>query len=288
MINVKTQVRLAQPADRNVLADAIFFDTRVHRHLDFRSPLEWLGSPYFWVMEDEGRVAGALACPEEPPGVAWVRLFLSESPALTPRRVWALLWEQAKRDIARNGGATVAAISLRRWFREILRESRFEEMCRVLSLSREARTLPSWTTPKGISLRVMRDEDIPEVAAVDASAFAPLWRNSSTELHLAFRQAMYAAVAESEGRLVGYQISVQTPFGAHLARLAVRNGAQGRGIGSALLGDLVARLANQGVFRLSVNTQSDNEVSLKLYGKFDFHRTGEAYPVYAYDVSPET
>jgi len=35
-----------------------------------------------------------------------------------------------------------------------------------------------------------------------------------------------------------------------------------------------------------VNTQSDNDVSLSLYQKMGFIRTGEEYPVYTSEVSP--
>jgi hypothetical protein len=35
---------------------------------------------------------------------------------------------------------------------------------------------------------------------------------------------------------------------------------------------------------LSVNTQSDNRVSLKLYKDMGFSRTGEEYPVYTFEV----
>jgi ribosomal protein S18 acetylase RimI-like enzyme len=50
------------------------------------------------------------------------------------------------------------------------------------------------------------------------------------------------------------------------------------------LGDLFAKLVNNSVFKLSVNTQSDNAVSLNLYQKMGFIRTGEHYPVYIFDV----
>jgi ribosomal protein S18 acetylase RimI-like enzyme len=55
-------------------------------------------------------------------------------------------------------------------------------------------------------------------------------------------------------------------------------------VGRALLGDLFTRLVNDGMFKLSVNTQSDNVVSLNLYQKMGFVRTGEQYPVYIFDV----
>jgi ribosomal protein S18 acetylase RimI-like enzyme len=52
------------------------------------------------------------------------------------------------------------------------------------------------------------------------------------------------------------------------------------------LNDLFAYLSHAGIQRLSVNTQSDNKVSLSLYQRMGFVRTGEQYPVYTLDVSP--
>jgi ribosomal protein S18 acetylase RimI-like enzyme len=69
-----------------------------------------------------------------------------------------------------------------------------------------------------------------------------------------------------------------------LARLAVHPGMQGRGIGRALLSDLFAYLTRTGTTRLSVNTQSDNRVSLNLYKSMGFIRTGEEYPVYTFEI----
>ncbi len=58
------------------------------------------------------------------------------------------------------------------------------------------------------------------------------------------------------------------------------------GAGRALLNDLFAYLTRTGITRLSVNTQSDNKVSLSLYQRMGFVRTGEQYPVYTIDVVP--
>jgi ribosomal protein S18 acetylase RimI-like enzyme len=59
---------------------------------------------------------------------------------------------------------------------------------------------------------------------------------------------------------------------------------QGHGVGRALLSDLFNRITQNGIARLSVNTQSDNATSLSLYKKMGFQRTGEEYPVYTFKV----
>ena len=62
-IRADLKVRPAVPLDREKIADLILFEAHVHRHLDWRTPLEWIGSPPYWVLEEGGRLIGALACP---------------------------------------------------------------------------------------------------------------------------------------------------------------------------------------------------------------------------------
>jgi len=87
-------------------------------------------------------------------------------------------------------------------------------------------------------------------------------------------------VAEDDGQLLGYQISTATTMGGHLARLAVHPAAQGGGIGYALVHDMLSQFTRRGARQVTVNTQQDNLVSLALYQKAGFKRTGEEYPVY--------
>jgi ribosomal protein S18 acetylase RimI-like enzyme len=130
----------------------------------------------------------------------------------------------------------------------------------------------------------MRADDLPEVEKTDAASFNPLWQNPLETLRRAFAQALYATVAENESGIIGYQISTGGGQRAHLARLAVHPVVQGRGAGRALLSDLFRYITYAGISRLSVNTQSDNQVSLNLYQRMGFVRTGEQYPVYTFDV----
>ena len=63
MISVHLQARLASLEDQRQIANLMYFESHVHRHLDWRTPLDWLGSPYYWVVEENGRLVAVLACP---------------------------------------------------------------------------------------------------------------------------------------------------------------------------------------------------------------------------------
>jgi ribosomal protein S18 acetylase RimI-like enzyme len=127
-------------------------------------------------------------------------------------------------------------------------------------------------------------EDLPTVAEVDAEAFEPLWRNSLEALTYAHAQASYVTVAEDSAGLLAYQLSTSGAFGTHLARLAVRPQAQKRGLGRALVADLIEHMPPLPEPRLTVNTQANNGASLALYDGLGFRRTGEHYPVYTAQV----
>jgi ribosomal protein S18 acetylase RimI-like enzyme len=282
-IVINSLVRPVDLNDHQQLSNLIFFETHIHRHLDWRSPLEWLGAPFYWALEEHRTITAALACPTEVEGIAWVRLFVYGEHG-SADNAWALLWSTAKEEIARTGGATVAAIAMQSWFQQLLATSGFENRQNIVMLEWQVQPRLVYET-NGIHIRKMTDADLPQVVETDNAAFHPLWHNSFDTIKLAYSQALFATVAENSHGIYGYQISTGHGQRAHLARLAVRPGAQGRGVGRALLNDLFTKVTRNGILRLSVNTQSDNGTSLSLYQKMGFHRTGEEYPVYTFNVT---
>ncbi len=123
-------------------------------------------------------------------------------------------------------------------------------------------------------------DDTGEVYLLDNLAFPHLWRYSLETIRRGLLASVFATVAEVDGRLVGYQFSTGTNDSAHLSRLAVLPEEQGKGIGSALTVDLLERLIKRGIFSLTVNTQSYNNVSQNLYKKIGFEADIYHFPVY--------
>ena len=277
------RIRPAVSADHQQIADLISFETHVHRHLDWRTPLEWLGYSPYWVLEENERVVAALACPPDPDSIAWIRLFVY-APHLSGPSGWLPLWTAVRGELAERGHMTVAAISMQRWFDPLLIENGFVLEHHIILLEWSEQPVTPFSVPAGFAIRRMTFDDLTHVVEVDASAFAPLWQNSLPALSKAFSQAVYASVIEDASGMVGYQLSTWSPLGAHLARLAVRPEVQGRGLGAALVNDLIARMQNGGATRITVNTQGNNAASLALYQRLGFRRTGEQYPVYTIEV----
>lgn len=282
MISLNLQVRRAVAHDHRQIASLIFHETNTHRHLDWRSALEWIGSQNYWVLDENGAITAALACPEDPPTVAWIRLFSHHSHLSGPK-AWSALWETARADIFRSGSrATIAAIVLKHWFQNLLVASEFELQQNIVLMQLKIEDVKPLAASKEIRIRPMQPGDLPGVAAMDLMAFGAFWHNTLDSLQRAYSQSVYATVVEDDSGVIGYQISTGNPLGAHLARLGVRREAQGRGVGSALVSDLIRYLEIHQAGSLSVNTQSDNIASLALYKKFGFKSTGEYFPVFVY------
>ncbi|MDP1545053.1 MAG: GNAT family N-acetyltransferase [Anaerolineales bacterium] len=282
MINLHLQVRRAAVQDHRQISSLIFHEASAHRHLDWRSAIEWIGEKNYWVLEDHGLVIAALACPEDPRNVAWIRLF-AHHPQLPSAEAWSALWEIAHSDIfSANPQAQVSAIILKQWFQTLLLSSGFKPKQDIVLLRLNNFNHQTPKLPPGVRIRAMQKTDLPTVTALDYAAFGDFWCNSLDALERAHSQALHATVAEDDSGVIGYQISTGNPFGAHLARLGVQPEAQGRGVGSALVQELIHQLGSHSSASLSVNTQGDNTASLMLYQKLGFARTGETFPVFAY------
>ena len=284
MVGQDVRLRPALLTDRRQVGNLIQSNTAIHRHLDWRYPLDWIGTPPFFILESQGQIAAALGCPPDPPTVAWVRLFVN-SGKISIEESWQILWEAAYHELASRGSFIAAAIVLQDWFHGLLISSGFDSSQSIVMLERQPQEPIGVSLPPGFIIRPMLQYDLPAVADVDAAAFDLLWQNSLPSLERAYPQAVLATLVEADGQVLGYQLSTRNPLGAHLARLAVRPERQGQGIGRVLIADLVQRSDQRAMFHLTVNTQSDNAASLALYKKTGFHETGERYPVYRLLIS---
>lgn len=282
---MQLSIRAATPEDRQKLANLIHFEVHVHRHLDWRTALEWLGHPPYLVAEHGQEIVGALACPPDLPEIAWVRLFAAQS-SLPVKDVWQALWEASKAELIALGHPVAAAIVLQGWFKNLLAESGFKHTDNIVVLLWENTSLPREPENASIEICRMMPEHLNGVYQLDNLAFEYEWRNSASALELAYRQAAVATVVLEGKQVIGYQISTANVSGGHLARLAVHPQARGQGIGYALVTDLLKVMQQRGINHVTVNTQQDNAASLAVYARAGFKQIEEHYQVYQYWVSP--
>ncbi len=63
LFKTSATIRSAQAEDRQNLANLIHFEEHVHRHLDWRGPLDWIGSQPYLVYEQRKQLLAALSLP---------------------------------------------------------------------------------------------------------------------------------------------------------------------------------------------------------------------------------
>jgi len=274
----KWTTREADPDDR-ALVDGLMAGARWrHSHLDWLDAGDLVGSAPFLLAFEQGRPAGCLACPPDPPGVAWIRVFAGGW-GLPADEGWRAMWPIARESAIELGAHTAAALTADTWLAALLLESGFTETNRVVFLEHHGRgSMPA--LPAGTRIRDYHPSDLPAVLAVDQRAFDGLWLYSRSVLGAALEQAASVTVLEADGLVAGYQLSTASALGAHLARLAVHPDHQRRGFGRALVEGLLYDFGLRGFDRVSVNTQADNIASLKLYRRLGFRDIGRTYPVY--------
>jgi ribosomal-protein-alanine N-acetyltransferase len=275
------RIRTAINSDRSRIANLIHFGSSVHQHLDWVSPLEWIGKQPYLVLEKREDIHAALACPPDLPEITWIRLFAVSSKTAADE-AWKILWQASRDMFLESGKMLVAALSMQGWFSEILEVSKFWQTDTVIVLVNERSSKIPEPNDSSVKIRLMVQEDIPTVLEIDNSAFSLEWRNSREAMERAFQQSSYTTVAEMGDEIVGYQYSTSSGIGGHLARLAVKVPVQGKGIGYSLVYNVVKQFREQGATNISVNTQQSNIASLALYAKAGFKTVGESYQVYRY------
>lgn len=274
-------IRAVTSADETALRKFLRSGINLHRHLDWRDALSWLGEQPIWIQESDGRIKSLLICTEEPPGVAWVRLF-GASFDLDAAQAWQALSNRFfSANAARAGKPVVACLVLQDWMAPLLSSSGFQHHQDIVALEYVRKEPPIFAPQEGYSIRLMQPEDIPEVANLDQASFETIWELSSEDLQHARARCEYRTVVEKDQRICAYQMSTMNGFSAHLARLAVLPEHQRHGLGSVLVADLINYfLMTNHLWAITVNTQSDNLASLALYKKMGFRLSGDSYPVY--------
>jgi ribosomal-protein-alanine N-acetyltransferase len=273
-------VRSATSADRDLISALLTSAHLRHVHLDWVSALDLIDDPLFMIALQNGLPRACLAAPPDPFPIAWIRIFAA-APEDPHGPLWQALWTHLQKQAKTSGIKIIYSLVLQSWFEPLISNVGFSQANEVIFYEWRG-SAGILDEGVGLSIRLMQETDLPQVEEIDHRAFDPAWQNSIKTLTTARRLSSYATVCEVEGEMVGYQISTASALGAHLARLAVVPVSQRRGVGRALVVDMLKHIARRGFDRVTVNTQADNLSSQHLYNTLGFEPTGQRYPMYAY------
>ncbi|MFF5174856.1 ribosomal protein S18-alanine N-acetyltransferase [Micromonospora sp. NPDC000089] len=115
---------------------------------------------------------------------------------------------------------------------------------------------------------------VDEVLPIEADLFgaeewspAMFWNELANGHH-------YRVALDADGTLLGYAGLAVAPDEAWVQNIAVRRDAQRRGIGRALLEDLLAEAARRGAHSVLLEVAADNAPAQRLYAGYGFEPIG--------------
>jgi len=300
-VDLVSGIRVASRADAAAIMRLLHTAVYQHLHVDWHLPGDWLGSPGFVVLPQRSlsplndaakfvgvreEMAACLAVVADVMPVAWVRVAaLAELPQ--PGTVLAAMMAQAAAYLRQRHVTQIGWLVVEAWPRCWLEEMGFTLAHELETYVKEDTAVPNIPQPPDVHIRPVIRDEFEACTAVEAAAFAPLWRHSAHALKLAHSQALSFDVACVENEIAAFQLSVRSESGAHLVRMTVHPGWQGKGVGSALLTHTLAGYYRSGFQTVSLNTQVDNDSSQALYQKFGFRASGTRLPIWIKELNDD-
>lgn len=126
--------------------------------------------------------------------------------------------------------------------------------------------------PSPVHLRVMREDDLDAVVAIEERAYPFPWTRGI------FRDCLRAGhpawVLEQDGLLIGYGVLSVAADEAHILNVCASPDVQGRGHGRRLLRALVQQARGRGARRLFLEVRPSNPHAMALYHAEGFNEIG--------------
>ena len=122
-------------------------------------------------------------------------------------------------------------------------------------------------------IREMEERDLPAADALEERCFSVPWAPGSFQEILG-RDAYHLVVAEEEGKILGLGVLMSVIDSGDVMDLAVAPEARRKGIGRALLTELIRTADARGVRRLFLEVREHNEAAIRLYETSGFLRIG--------------
>jgi len=190
------------------------------------------------------------------------------------------MMDLASYNLRAAGMQEIAWLTIQDWPNQWLAKLDFDQATQIETYVKESATLPTVPEIPNLIFRHVYETDLEHLARLEEKAFAPLWRHSTRGLALARHQAFSFDVALLDDRIVGFQLSTPSDYGVHLVRITIDPDLHRSGIGSALLAHAFHGYHRRGRYRVTLNTQIDNDASQYLYRKFGFFASGQQFPVW--------
>ena len=257
-----------------------------HVQLDWWTWEDWVGNPGFLVAQEGRRIVGSGMSVRDVSPVAWLRAVVAEDGLGVGALLDALLPPMTA-TLHSQGVEALACLAWPEWLSEKLAERGFEPLAQVITLRKDGMTSPD-VRSTGVRIREASRADLDVVMTIDHAAFETAWWYGGTTFFRAWRRALRFCIAEKEERPIGYAFAHMNGSQAHVTRLAVHPSHQLQGTGTLMLADLIEHARAQGAGSITLNTQTHNENSLKLYRRFGFEPVGRGVTAWIRSIEPQS
>ena len=127
-------IREAENTDIPAINEFLKRNLILHRHLDWRKPIEWVGHSPFLMLENDNRLQALLVCPPDPKNVYWIRILASLL-TIPIEESYEALFPIALEKIRKSNKANViTSIAYQDWMQTLLSHNGWEICQQVVQL----------------------------------------------------------------------------------------------------------------------------------------------------------
>ncbi len=137
----------------------------------------------------------------------------------------------------------------------------------------------AWT---GILIRRMEYGDIDAVAAIGREIFSEPWTERGFEYAIDVSENVFLVAESPDGRITGYCGLYALADEGEIVSVAVVESLRGKGIGRAMMEELLRLAVRQGVERIFLEVRASNEAAISLYRREGFLPCGTRSDFYRY------
>jgi [ribosomal protein S18]-alanine N-acetyltransferase len=276
------EIRPAKLSDRLAIQRYLSGNVLIHRHLDWRQPLDWLQSrDLILYLNSRREIHGLFCCTPEIDSRVWIRIFSTRNKeVLFP--VWHRLFN-AFQTSTENKTTELKFLSLayQPWMINLLELDGWEIVDTIVQFEWMGEAdMEFHNNHQFKNIRRMRRRDLEHAYQIDFSSFNTTWQQSYETFVRSYNESGYATVYEQNRQIIAFQLSTISRQRSHLARIAVKKDFLRKGIGKALVRDFLRECKNQNIQKISVNTQQTNYQSIALYKMMGFEDVENSFPIF--------
>ena len=255
----------------------------VHLHADWSISADYWQQSGSVVAERNGDLVGFIAATQDPPPIAWIRVLAVAM--AEPHYALRTMLPTVICGLRAEGAQTLAVMSASDWIDDEFPRLGFAANHAIEEMIKHDMTIPD-VQLGNVIVRSVDSADFSTLAKLDQTSFVdPIWWQSARQFKRAQTDAISFTIAEFNDKAVGYQMSVKgASRQAHLVRMAIDRHYHGHGIASALLAHALRDFDRLGLKKVTLNTQTDNTASHRLYRRFGFETTGKVFKVWTKEI----